>query len=429
MTASEKQPRDIRMRGFAQRSSVDEALAWVDAASKVLGPEDITLNDACGRVLANAVTAPMSVPPFERSAMDGYAVIADETTGATDYNPLPFEVIGTSMPGHAFEGSLASGQAVRIMTGAPIPDGCTGVVPVEYTSAEGTRVNVTLPIPHGKHVGRVGEDIAEGTEVLPAGRVLRPQDLGVLASLGMDRVTVVRRPQVRIITTGNELAVPGSPREEHQIYDANTSILTALVSRDDAVLESARRVEDSEDAIRDALTDGDVDVVLVGGGSSVGAEDFAPQIVAEEGELPIHGVAMRPSSPSGMGRVGEKLVFLLPGNPVSCLCAYDFFAGRCIRQLGGRNAEWPYAKTTAKLVRKISSVVGRLDYCRVLLDGDQCEPIAISGASILSSTTRADGFVIVPPGSEGYPEGSDIVVYRYARAEANFEPTAGSAQS
>ncbi len=413
MSRSGEQPRDIRMRGFATRSSVDEALAWVDGVSDVRATEHIALNDACGRVLANSVSAPMSVPPFERSAMDGYAVIAEETTGASDYNPLLFEVIGASMPGRPFTGSLTTSQAVRIMTGAPIPEGCTGVVPVEYTTAEENRVCVTQPIPHSKHIGRVGEDIAEGTEVLPGGRVLRPQDLGVLASLGMDRVDVIRRPRVRIITTGNELAIPGSPREEHQIYDANTSILMALVARDHAVLESAQRVEDSDDAIRTALTKGDVDAVLVGGGSSVGAEDFAPQIVAEEGVLPIHGVAMRPSSPSGMGQVGNKLVFLLPGNPVSCLCAYDFFAGRCIRQLGGRSSDWPYRKTTATLTRKISSVIGRLDYCRVLLEDDRCEPIAISGASILSSTTRADGFVIVPPGSEGYASDSDVVVYQY----------------
>ncbi len=410
---SGKQPRDIRMRGFAQRSSVDEAIAWVDSASSQLGSQTIPLNSARGRVLASDVAAPMSVPPFERSAMDGYAVIAEETTGATDYNPLPFQVIGQSMPGRAFDGDLSAGNAVRIMTGAPIPNGCTCVVPVEFTTAEGERVSVTQPIATGKHVGRIGEDIAEGTTVLPNGRVLRPQDLGVLASLGIDSVPVVRRPRVRIITTGNELAVPGSGREEFQIYDANTSILTALVERDHAELEAAIRVEDTDAAIRSALTDGEVDVILVGGGSSVGAEDFAPQIVSEEGELPIHGIAMRPSSPSGMGRIGDTLVFLLPGNPVSCLCAYDFFAGRSIRQLGGRPRDWPYAKTTARLSRKISSVVGRVDYCRVLSKDGICEPIAISGASILSSTTRADGFVVVPAGGEGYAEGTEVSVFLY----------------
>ena len=125
---------------------------------------------------------------------------------------------------------------------------------------------------------------------------------------------------------------------------------------------------------------------------------------------------MRPSSPSGMGRVGLKLVFLLPGNPVSCLCAYDFFAGRCLRQLGGRSSDWPYPSETVRLTRKISSVVGRLDYCRVALDGTDCEPIAISGASILSSTTRADGFVVVPAGCEGYGEGEEVTACRYSVA-------------
>ena len=407
-------PRDVRMRGFASRSTVEDVLSWIDENSDSLPSETVSLNDAPGRVLAEDVVAPMNVPPFERSAMDGYALLAEETTGATDYNPLSFEVLGASMPSQPFGGNVATGTAVRIMTGAPLPEGATGVVPVEYASEENGRVAITLPIAVGKHVGRIGEDICEGTCVLSAGRVLRPQDLGVVASLGIARLSVVRRPRVRIVTTGNELAEPGSTRDEFQIFDANTSILRALVERDGADLESAKRVEDSESAIREALTSGDVDVVLVGGGSSVGAEDFAPQILADVGELPIHGVAMRPSSPSGMGRIGQRLVFLLPGNPVSCLCAYDFFAGRCLRLLGGRPKDWPYVSKQVRLTRKVSSVVGRLDYCRVAIDGDDCEPIAISGASILSSTTRADGFLVVPPGSEGYAEGAEVTAYKYS---------------
>ncbi|MFK7819323.1 MAG: gephyrin-like molybdotransferase Glp [Planctomycetaceae bacterium] len=430
-------PRDVRMRGFATRSTVEDALAWIDAATTYPGwpglerstsetpglpsqaqsshpmRETIAVDRAVGRILAEDFVAEMNVPPFERSAMDGYAVIAEETTGASDYSPLPFKLVGKSMPGVPFDGTVKSGQTIRIMTGAPMPAGATGVVPVEYTTENDDNVEITLPLPEGKHVGRIGEDIKDGTVVLKAGRILRPQDLGVIASLGAGDVTVVRRPRVRIVTTGNELAVPGSDRTEFQIFDANTSILSALVERDGALLESTVRVEDTEAAIRDALTTGDVDVILVGGGSSVGAEDFAPQIVAEEGELAIHGIAMRPSSPTGLGRVGSSLVFLLPGNPVSCLCAYDFFAGRAIRKLGGRNGEWPREIVTAKLTRKISSIVGRLDYCRVALNGSDCEPIAISGASILSSTTRADGFVIVPAGSEGYGAGSEVTVFRY----------------
>jgi molybdopterin molybdotransferase len=151
----------------------------------------------------------------------------------------------------------------------------------------------------------------------------------------------------------------------------------------------------------------------VSGGSSVGSEDHAPRIVAEAGELAIHGVAMRPSSPAGVGRVGDALVFLLPGNPVSCLCAYDFFAGRAIRSRGGLPTAWPYAQQRAHVARKIVSAIGRVDYCRVRLVDGKVEPIALSGASILSSTTRADGFVIVPAESEGCAPESEVTVYLY----------------
>jgi molybdopterin molybdotransferase len=151
----------------------------------------------------------------------------------------------------------------------------------------------------------------------------------------------------------------------------------------------------------------------VSGGSSVGREDYAPQLIAEIGELAIHGVSMRPSSPAGLGRIGEALVFLLPGNPVSCLCAYDFFAGRAIRLRGGRSPEWPHRTVQATVSRKIVSEIGRVDYCRVRLVDGRVEPIALSGASILSSTTRADGFVIVPAPCEGYGPGADVAVYLY----------------
>jgi molybdopterin molybdotransferase len=145
----------------------------------------------------------------------------------------------------------------------------------------------------------------------------------------------------------------------------------------------------------------------------VGQEDHAPVLLAEHGELAIHGIAMRPSSPAGMGRLGKRLVFLLPGNPVSCLCAYDFFAGRAIRALGGLPRQWPYRSYRAPLRRKLVSVVGRVDYARVRLSDDQVEPLAISGASVLSSTTRADGFVVVPESREGYPAGAEVEVWLY----------------
>jgi molybdopterin molybdotransferase len=401
------------MRGFRSRSTVEAALAWVDAQAPVRPPVEVPLEQAAGRTLVEDVVSPIDVPAFDRSAMDGYALRGDETTGAGDYNPLSFEVIGQSLPGRAFAETVGPGQAVRIMTGAPLPAGADAVLPAEYANEADGRVEITAGVAPDRHVGRIGEDIAAGTTVLSRGRRLRPQDVGLLASLGIAQIAVVQQPRVRVIVTGGELALPGEQRREHQIYEANSFMLRGLIARDGGVLESLLRIADDRDRLREGLTAAGTDVVLVSGGSSVGAEDFAPTLVAEHGELAIHGVAMRPSSPTGIGRVGQALVVLLPGNPVSCLCAYDFFAGRAIRQMAGRPAEWPYRRSHEITARKIASQVGRVDYCRVRRDERGIVPVAISGASILSSTTQADGFVIVPAESEGVAAGSSIDVYWY----------------
>jgi molybdopterin molybdotransferase len=253
----------------------------------------------------------------------------------------------------------------------------------------------------------------QGTTVLHRGRTLRPQDLGLLSSIGAGDVNVIRKPRVRLVVTGNELLPSGSSPRGHCIADANGPMLAALAERDGAVVSLPGLVPDDRDAIRKALHD-DADVIVVSGGSSVGAEDIAPTLVAEDGELWVHGIAMRPSSPTGFGRLGHRLVFLLPGNPVSCLCGYDFFAGRAIRALGGRAREWPYQPVVAPLARKISSPIGRLDYVRVRIVDGRVEPLATGSASVLSSTTRADGFVVVAADSEGFAADADVKVWLYA---------------
>jgi molybdopterin molybdotransferase len=215
------------------------------------------------------------------------------------------------------------------------------------------------------------------------------------------------------VVTGNELLPAGSRPQGHCIADANGPMLAALVERDGGLVDFPGPVPDEPEAILRSLY-ADADVIIVSGGSSVGLEDLAPTLLAAHGELAVHGIAMRPSSPTGFGRLEHRLVFLLPGNPVSCLCAYDFFAGRAIRVLGGRAKTWPYRPVAAKLARKISSPIGRLDYARVQLAGGQVEPLAIGGASVLSSTTRADGFVIVPADSEGFAPGTEVQVWLYA---------------
>jgi molybdopterin molybdotransferase len=433
---------DVRMRGFARRQSVETAIAWLDAQLQPLDPETVPLRLAARRVLAESITSNVDVPGFDRATMDGYALAAESTEGATPYNRLPLTVIGDSLPGRPFPHRVGAGQAVRIMTGAPMPQGCDAVLPAEWVdSAEAistderseckpdaerkrdseqpqgralpSRIVAVAAVSPGKHVGRRGEDVTQGTVLLPLGRLLRPQDLGVLSSVGVEQVQVYRRPRVRLVVTGNELLPAGSRPHGHCIVDANGPMLAALVERDGGLVDFPSLVPDEHDAILDSLYT-EADVVIVSGGSSVGVEDLAPTLLATHGELAVHGIAMRPSSPTGFVRLEHRLVFLLPGNPVSCLCAYDFFAGRAIRALGGLSKAWPYHSILAKLARKISSPIGRLDYARVrLVDGD-VEPIAVGGASILSSTTRADGFVIVPADSEGFAPGSEVEVWLYA---------------
>jgi molybdopterin molybdotransferase len=406
---------DVRMRGFAQRTTVEDALAWVDAALPTfenLGVEEVSLLSAAGRVLARDVVSGVNVPGFARAMMDGFAVVAEDTQGATSYNPLPLTILGTCLPSKSFPGTVASGTAVRIMTGAPLPRGADAVVPIEVAQIDGERVLVSDGVPPGKHVAQIGEDVRQDDLVERAGRVLRPQDIGMLSSLGFGHVSVIRRPRVRIITTGNELLPMGTPPEGFRVTDANGPMLAALVARDGGEPITGPIIRDDRDAILAALRE-PAEVLLVSGATSVGQEDHAPLLLAQHGELAIHGIAMRPSSPTGMGRLDGRLVFLLPGNPVSCLCAYDFFAGRAIRGLAGRLLDWPYRRTMARLSHKLNSVVGRVDYARVMVKDSTVEPISISGASVLSSVTRADGFVIVPMDSEGFPEGAEVEVFMY----------------
>src|SRR5688572_24849296 len=414
--------KDVRMRGFARRHTVAAALEWLDAQlqpfdaaqGRPLDAETVALGLAAGRVLASSVVSDIDVPSFDRATMDGYAVDAASTDGADSYNRRPLIVIGDSMPGRSFGGLLRPGEAVRVMTGAPIPRGADAVVPAEFIEVENAaRVHALAAVSPDKNVGRSGEDIARGTTILERGRVLRPQDLGVLSSVGHGQVSVLRRPRVRLVVTGNELLPAGSRPHGVHIADANGPMLAALVERDGGVADFPGLVRDDRQSILDALT-ADADIVIVSGGSSVGVEDLAPTLVAEDGELAVHGIAMRPSSPTGLGRIGHRLVFLLPGNPVSSLCAYDFFAGRAVRALGGRDTAWPYRVVRAPLGRKISSPIGRLDYARVRLVEGRVDPIAVGGASVLSSTTRADGFVIVGDDSEGFAEGTDVDVWLYA---------------
>ncbi len=408
---------DVRMRGFSSRSSVAVAKTILERRIEALDSEPISVVDAADRVLAEDVTAVVSVPHFRRSMMDGWAVVAD----ATSIAPVMLDVVGDSRPGRPYVGAVAGKQAVRITTGAAVPEGADAVIMAErgaeIVSEERTLLQIDHAAASGKHVGEIGEDVSAGAIVATRGRRLRPQDLGLIASVGIGVVHVVRRPRVRIVITGDELLPPGSMPTGANIVDANSIVLAALANRDGAIVSSIVRAPDRYELVRDAIASSTEDVVLVSGGSSVGPEDHAPLALAEIGEVVVHGVAMRPSSPAGFGFVQatsrDRPVFLLPGNPVACLCAYEFFAGPTIRSLGGRSRAWPHRRSTGRLTSKIASELGRVDYVRVTCSDDRVTPIATTGASILSSTTRADGAVIVPAESAGLDEDTVVEVLLY----------------
>ena len=339
-------PADVRMHGFPRRHTVAAALAWLDAQ---LQPLAVRAGAARGRGGARARRRRSSAPSTCRGSTarrwTATRSLPTSTEGAGAYSRLPLTVVGDSMPGRAVRrrrvgrrsGSHHDGRAAaarrRRRAAGRIRRRGAGRGPAR--------------LPRSKPCRRARTWAARArTSCAARGCSSRDASCGRRTSassapIGIAHVDVVRRPRVRLVITGNELLPAGSPPHGFHIADANGPMLAALVERDGGVVDFRGLVRDDAGAILEALL-ADVDVVIVSGGSSVGVEDLAPGLVAQHGELAVHGIAMRPSSPTGMGRIGHRLVFLLPGNPVSSLCAYDFFAGRAIRALGGRPAAWPY---------------------------------------------------------------------------------------
>jgi len=412
---SQQSDRDVRMRGFVKRTRVAAAIAWIDGSLPPPASEPISLDEAAGRILASSITSAVDVPGFARSMMDGFALRAADIEKASSEAPVALRIVGDVFPGMPYEGPLNSGEAVRIMTGAPMATGADAVVPVEQVKLQGDSISIEGPTPVGKHVGFPGEDVTAGMMVLAAGRCLRPQDVGLLASIGLNHVDVLCRPIVHLITTGNELLAMGEQPREFHVTDSNTPMLEALIRRDGGCVTQAGIVPDDPDKILTALQ-ADAQIVIVSGGSSVGLEDHVPRLIAEHGELAIHGIAMRPSSPTGIGKLGSKLVFLLPGNPVSCLCGYDFFAGRAIRQLAGRDADWCYPTHRLPLREALTSSAGRVDYVRVKIVNGHVEKVVPQGGSALYSAVSADGFVMIAEEEETLPAGTSVTVRFYDSA-------------
>lgn len=406
---------DVRVKGFHERTLVKEVLELLLSRVKICGTEEILFEQCLGRVLAEEVVAGSDVPPFDRAAMDGYAVKAENTFGASQGNPIYFKVVGEVSTGTQSKLELDDFGAVRIMTGAALPKGANAVVMFEYAKELEGEVEVYKPVTPGKNVSLEGEDVKRGEVLLRKGAVVRPQDIAMLAAIGKREINVYRKPRAAIISTGDELREPGTPLKSGEIYDANSYSLAALVQASGGAANKIGIIEDAPEKIKKAIKDAlENDLIIISGATSVGKNDIVPQIVAEFGKILVHGVAMRPGEPTGVGAINKKLVFMLPGYPVAAIVAFETFVRPVLQKMQGMEIFSPYPQVQAKLKRKIASELGRRDFVRVKLEkkGKEylAEPIRTTGSGIISSLVEADGFVIVPENTEGIEKGKKVVV-------------------
>lgn len=379
------------MRGFAARASLDEAWAWIDTRIQPLASETIEPFSAVGRITASDIVAAGDLPVLDRAARDGYAVRAADSVGASDYNPIPLGFLGPLSP-------ISAGDAV--------PEGTDAVVAVEHVRSDAGTVDLVTAVAEGEGIECRGDDIAAGTILLPAGRLVRPADAALLAASGVTDVPVVRRPVVRLAAVGSELE-PSA--------DLDTPMLAALVTRDGGISERHPPLPDDEAAIREFLARPGADLVILCGGSGLGANDCTAEALANAGTLAIHGIALRPADSISLGDAAGVPVAVLPGRPAACLCAYEIVAGRAVRRLAGRSADFPFVLRPLTTARKIVSPGGWADFCRVRITADGCvEPLGSGGNASLSSVVRADGFVLVLAEQEGFPAGSTVPVHLFA---------------
>lgn len=377
---------------------IDAALAQVLAHLTPLGAVEVPVAGASGRVLAEAATALSDLPPFESSAMDGYAVRAADTPGE-------LRIAGQSAAGSPFAGELRPGQAVTISTGAVVPVGADAVVPIERTHGE---VAVERAEP-GENVRPTGGDIRRGDVVVEAGTVLRPAQLGALAAAGVGRVRVARRPRAVVLPTGSELRPPGAALGPGEIYESNSVLLAAQLESVGAEVTILPPVADDESATRDALARGlESDVLVTSGGVSVGPHDLVRRLLAELGAREVFWrVAVKPGKPVAFAVRGDTLVFGLPGNPVSSLVGFELFVRAALRALQGARdpgPQWLPGRLSVALRRNDQ----RDELVRARRDGDVLVPIVGQESHMIARSAAADALVLVPRGEGLLDEGAQI---------------------
>jgi molybdenum cofactor synthesis domain-containing protein len=401
------------MRPFTSTISFDEARRRLDAAGvPIARTEHVALGAAPGRVAAEDIASSIDVPPFSRSAMDGYAVIAADTSRAAAGSPVRLRIVDRLYTGQAPATAITSGACAEIATGAPLPLGADAVVMVEQTTKDGNDgVFVAAAATEGQNIGRQGGDIRAGTTVVRRGELLNPGRIGAIAAIGRQDVDVYARPRVAILSTGDEVVEPGRLLGPGQIFDVNRFTLAAIVESNGGVADARPPVVDTVASLGGALDAcSGADIIVFSGGSSVGERDLIVDLVAAKGEMIFHGIAVKPGKPTAFARIGATRTpfFGMPGNPTSCLSnAYVLlvpFLRACARLPEAANRTM-----TVPLGRRIVSQAGRLQFYTVTIAKGAAIP-AFKGSGEITSLSHADGYIKIPADQSVVEEGQIVEV-------------------
>ncbi len=394
---------------------LEEAQARIDRDIEVLPPVQVPIGQTRGLVLAESVATMEAIPPFANTAMDGFAVRSLDTVGASDDTPITVPVVGTIAAGAVADRPLEAGQAMRIMTGAPMPDGADAVIMVELTNPVGNdAVELRAEVPVGNHVRPAGDDLAADTVVFEPGAVLTPGHIGVLASVGRETVLVHQRPRVGVFSTGDELTVGPSPLQAGQIRDSNRPTLLSLVEEAGFEAVDLGLLRDDEAAIEAALRDavGSVDALLTSGGVSMGDFDFVKQVLAKLGDLNWMQIAIKPAKPLAFGLLLDTPIFGLPGNPVSSMVSFELFARPALRKMMGRpDVLRPHVLALAdEPLRRHTD--GKTHFQRVVLSQEndgawRVRSAGGQGSHQLSAMATANGLAVLPDG-DGVAVGGQV---------------------
>jgi molybdenum cofactor synthesis domain-containing protein len=398
------------LRPITSTLSFHDALRLVlDAAKPTVRTESVGLLDADGRVVSRDVVAVADVPPFDRAAMDGYAVVAADTTGASAAAPKTLSCVDQIFSGHVPSRNVKPGECSEIATGAPMPHGADAVVMVEDTTRDGPRVSVRAPVAARQNIGRRAADLAAGATVVSSGQVLNPSRIGALAATGVTHVDVFAQPTVALLSTGDEIVPAGGRLAAGQIYDINRYTLATVIAKHGGRAVMLPSVPDMIDALLEALeAAGTHDVIVFSGGSSVGERDLVLDVLSSRGEVVFRGIAVKPGKPTIFGWLGTTAVFGLPGYPASCLSNAYMLLVPFLRK-AARLPAWEPRTLQLPLARRVVSAAGRHQFYTVRVVDGAAEP-AFKASGDITSMANADGFIEIAAEVDAVEAGTIVTV-------------------